>query len=204
MPNFVRRSARPRVTDPLGFRLRVVHVFGPVLKWKALGQSLDRGSQEFRTHRQPQLRLAASNPFREDVDQILRRVAAHVRIDGPARIGAHLPRQGFRRVQGVRDRRARRPRRVDGETRHGKTVDTRKSGCADPRVRGRPIRRNLQQRIWRRRRGRIAPIGELARSDKNWDRSVHVSSAFKCSMPSILGAETPHLKANHRRPVFDL
>ncbi len=173
VPLLIVGDAPPRIADPLR-RLQVLILLGrPVVEAELLGQPLHRRAQELRAHGQRQLGLAASDPLGQRVDQVLRRVAAHVGIDAPARACADTFCEGRGRIDRVRDRPAPRSLGVDGEAHHRQRIDRRQAGGAYSGVLGGPFRRNLQQVGRRRRNRRIAPVRELAHSDQNRGPFVH-------------------------------
>ena len=164
------RDARPRIADP--FRLRQLLGVVPVGEAQALGQPLGGRAEKLAPDHQGQVGLALGDALADDVDQLLGAVAAHVGIDGVPRLRADALGQGRRRIGRVRHQPPA-PRRVDREADHRQGIDLRELFRIEAGVLRGAFRRNLQQCRRGRRRRRIAPIGELARSDENWGPLVH-------------------------------
>jgi hypothetical protein len=117
MRGFLRRHAGARVADPLR-RLGLL-IAVAVRERRPGAKPLHQRAQEFGAHRQSQVGLSLRDALAQVVDHLLRRVAAHVRIDRVAGFGAEAPGQTSGRVLEPRKRQPLQPaRRVDGEAHH--------------------------------------------------------------------------------------
>ena len=136
-------DAGARIADALR---RAFDVVAPALEAQAALHSLHQGTQELGSRHQGQLRLTLGDPFADDIDRLLRAVAAGLGVDAPAWRSRHGPSQRGRRVRQPRQRQLRQPpRRVDAERYDRQSVEISKNRPFQAGIENRSFRRNFQQ-----------------------------------------------------------
>ncbi len=171
---FERARAGPRIAPQ--FRRRVV-LLAPGRQIGARAQQLQKAVEELRARQQRDLGLALRDLLGQPIDRHLRGVAAHRRIDLPARGDAQAPGERTRRIDRLGQIAQGKIRRIDREPDHQHGVDGGQHQIG-PGIGEGAARGFLGHFHGRQRLRRIGPLKVLGGAHK--DRSAVVGHAGLC------------------------